>query len=146
MGGEYRMPISLLWQHDRMLPVGTITSAKPTKKGIEVKGRIPRIDTPAGLAARLEEAWQSLKHQLVRGMSIGFAPTEYSFMDNGGIHFTKWDWLELSLVTIPANADATVTSIKAFDVAIRRGAPVRLIQPEPPVKKELPKGAVALIR
>lgn len=114
-GAQYKLPISLLWQHDRMLPVGTIVTAKATKAGIEVRGSIPKVDAPLGLAARLEEAWQSLKHELVRGLSIGFRAIEYSFMDNGGIHFTKWEWLELSLVTIPANAEATITSIKSFD-------------------------------
>lgn len=135
MGGEFKLPISLLWQHDRYLPVGTVVRAKATKNGIEVTGRIPKIDQPAGLAARLEEAWQSLKHQLVRGLSIGFSPKEYSFIENGGIHFTKWEWLELSLVTIPANSDATILSIKSFDqkqlAALgRKSVPVvRLITP-----------------
>ena len=119
MGAEFELPIALLWQHDHNLPVGTITMAKAKKGGIEVRGSIPKIDSPAGLAARLEEAWQSLKHGLVRGLSIGFSPIEYSFMDNGGIHFTKWNWHELSLVTIPANADATITSIKSIDQAAR---------------------------
>jgi len=114
MGGEYNLPISLLWQHYRDMPVGIIFQAKATKNGIEVRGRIPTVPSPSGLVARLDEAWQSLKAQLVRGLSIGFAPLEYAFMDNGGIHFTKWQWLELSLVTIPANADATITSIKSF--------------------------------
>lgn len=114
LGGEYTLPISLLWQHYRDMPVGIIVSAKPTKNGIEVRGRIPTVPGPSGLVARLEEAWESLKAQLVRGLSIGFAPIEYSFMDTGGIHFTKWQWLELSLVTIPANADATITSVKSF--------------------------------
>jgi HK97 family phage major capsid protein/HK97 family phage prohead protease len=115
MGGEYRLPISLLWQHDSMLPVGIILTAKPTKKGIEIRGSIPKVEAPSQLAARLDEAWQSLKHQLVRGLSIGFRPLEYSFMDNGGVNFTKWEWLELSLVTIPCNAEATITSIKSYD-------------------------------
>ena len=114
-GAQYQLPIPLLWQHDRMLPVGTIFSVKMTSAGIEVRGRVAKVDSPPGLAARLDEAWESLKNQLVRGLSIGFAPIEYSFMDNGGIHFTKWDWLELSLVTIPANAQANITSIKSFD-------------------------------
>lgn len=118
-GAQYKLPISLLWQHDRMLPVGSIVEAKMTSKGIEVRGTIPKIDQPAGLAARLEEAWQSLKHKLVTGLSIGFSPIEYSFMDNGGIHFTKWDWHELSLVTIPANAEATITSVKSLDLEQR---------------------------
>lgn len=115
MGAKYSLPIPLLWQHDRNLPVGIITSVKPTKSGIEVRGSIATVDSPAGLVARLEEAWSSLKAKLVRGLSIGFAPIEYSYMDNGGVHFTKWDWLELSLVTIPAQADATITAIKSYD-------------------------------
>jgi len=115
MGAEFSLPIALLWQHDRYMPVGTITYAKQTKGGIKVKGSIPKIASPAGLSARLEEAWQSLKHGLVRGLSIGFSAKEYSFMDNGGIHFTKWEWHELSLVTIPANAEASITAIKTFD-------------------------------
>jgi HK97 family phage prohead protease len=143
-GADFRLPLPLLWQHDRMSPVGTITFARATKNGIEVKASIPRIPSPSGLAARLEEAWQSLKHGLVRGLSIGFSPIEFSFMDSGGVHFTKWDWHELSLVTIPANADATITSIKAFDAALRRGAPIKLTQLQ--IKKpSLPSGAVKLI-
>lgn len=134
MGAQYKLPIALLWQHDHNLPVGTIITAKPTTAGIEVRGSIPKIDTPAGLASRLEEAWQSLKHQLVRGLSIGFRPLEYSFMDNGGVHFTKWEWFELSLVTIPANAEATITSIKSYDQKLlaasgRKAAPVVRVTP-----------------
>lgn len=115
MGGVYTLPISLLWQHRRLEPVGIVLTAKATKNGIEIKGSIPMIEKPAALAARLEEAWQSIKHKLVRGLSIGFRPIEYSFLDNGGIHFHKWEWLELSLVTIAANAEATITSIKSLD-------------------------------
>lgn len=114
-GAQYSLPISLLWQHDRMLPVGSVITAKPTKSGIEVTGKIPKVDEPDALCDRLEEAWQSLKHGLVRGLSIGFRPLEYEFMDNGGINFKKWEWLELSLVTIPANSEATITSVKSFD-------------------------------
>lgn len=117
-GAQYTIPISLLWQHDRMLPVGSIVSATPTKSGIEVRGKIPFVSEPESLRERLDEAWQSLKHGLVRGLSIGFRPLEYEFMDNGGINFKKWEWLELSLVTIPANAEATITSVKNFDSGI----------------------------
>ena len=120
-GAMYQLPIALLWQHDKMMPVGTVITAKQTKDGIEVRGQIPKADAPAGLAARLEEAWQSLKLGLVRGLSIGFRPIEYAFLDNGGVHFTKWDWMELSLVTIPANADATILSVKSYDTAAALG-------------------------
>ncbi|CAI3795992.1 phage major capsid protein [Rheinheimera sp. MM224] len=134
MGGVYTLPVSLLWHHRRFEPVGIVLTAKATKNGIEIKGSIPMIEKPAALAARLEEAWQSIKHKLVRGLSIGFRPIEYSFLDNGGIHFHKWEWLELSLVTIAANAEATITSIKSLDqqqlAAIgQRTVVARLINP-----------------
>lgn len=112
-GATYKLPIPLLWQHDRSQPVGHVTSVKVQKDKIVVKGTIAKVDSPPGMKARLEEAWQSVKHSLVRGLSIGFAPQEYSFMDSGGIHFTKWDWLELSLVTVPANAQADILTIKS---------------------------------
>ena len=47
-------------------------------------------------------------------MSIGFSAIEHAFIDNGGIHFTQWDWYELSVVTVPANVDASIQTIKSF--------------------------------
>lgn len=116
-GAEFTLPIPLLWQHRHAEPIGQVVKAKITDKGIEVVARIvaPTDDMPPQMAARLQEAWVSLKTGLVRGLSIGFNPIEYSFMDNGGINFLKWDWTELSAVTIPANSEATITSVKSFD-------------------------------
>jgi HK97 family phage major capsid protein len=52
----------------------------------------------------------------VRGLSIGFKPIKYAFIDNtGGIEFAEWEWLELSAVTIAANQDASITTIKSID-------------------------------
>ncbi|WP_165856739.1 phage major capsid protein [Marinobacter sp. JSM 1782161] len=141
-GAQFDLPIPLLWQHDRMAPIGKILTAKMTDKGIEVTGTIAKVDSPPGLSARLDEAWQSLKHELVRGLSIGFRPIEYMFMDNGGIHFTKWDWLELSAVTIPANAEATISSIKSYD-AKQWAAPGRTKRSV--VRLENPAGASAKV-
>ena len=139
-GAQFELPIPLLWQHDRMAPIGKILTAKMTDKGIEVTGTIAKVDSPPGLSARLDEAWQSLKHELVRGLSIGFRPIEYMFMDNGGIHFTKWDWLELSAVTIPANAEATISSIKSYD-SVQKAASGR--EKSRIVRLENPAGASA---
>lgn len=38
--------------------------------------------------------------------SIGFIPVEYKPNDKGGYDFTKWELLELSLVTVPCNQNA----------------------------------------
>lgn len=134
-GAKFNLPIPLLWQHNHDQPIGQVVSAKVTDGGIEIVARLAKIDAPSQLSARLEEAWQSIKAGLVRGLSIGFKPLKYAFLDEGGIEFSEWDWYELSAVTIPANAEASITSIKSFDdelrasSGIKRGHVVRLDLP-----------------
>lgn len=130
LGVEFTNPLPLLWQHRSSEPVGQATFAKPTKDGIAFKARIESLDEPGALKDRLDEAWQSVKIGLVRAVSIGFRSIERSYMDDGGIRFLRSEVLELSLVTIPANAEATITSVKALDRAIRAGrAPVAVVKP-----------------
>ena len=90
----------------------------------------------------VDKAWQSVKAKLVRGVSIGFRALEYNFMDGGGVRFDKTEIYELSLVTIPANASATIQSIKAMDNTFRDGA-VSLISAR---DQHLRSGAVAIKR
>jgi HK97 family phage prohead protease len=119
-GAEYKLPIPLLWQHNASQPIGEVYAARTTKDGIEIKARLVKIDEPGTLADRLNEAWQSIKSGLVKGLSIGFRALEYSIMnDTGGYKFSKWQWLELSSVTIPANADCSITTIRSQDAKIR---------------------------
>lgn len=114
-GADYKLPLPLLWQHDSRSPVGHVVKAKATNAGIEVLMKVAKIDEPGILKDRLDEAWQSVKLKLVRGLSIGFTSKEHTYLpDTGGIHFLQWDWLELSLVTIPANAEATITGLKSM--------------------------------
>jgi HK97 family phage major capsid protein/HK97 family phage prohead protease len=115
-GAQFKLPIPLLWQHDGSQPIGHVTGAKVTKDGIAIRAQLVKIPDAGRLKDRLDEAWQSIKHGLVRGLSIGFRSREHSYIqDSGGIHFTKWDWLELSAVTIPANVEASIATIKAAD-------------------------------
>lgn len=117
MGARFKTPMPLLWQHRTDQPVGHVTFAKPTKSGIPFKAEMPRIKEAGTLKDRIDEAIQSLKYNLVGAVSIGFSPLDgdYELMDNGGIRFNSWDWLELSLVTIPANSEAVITAIKSAD-------------------------------
>nr|WP_298117415.1 phage major capsid protein [uncultured Pseudomonas sp.] len=140
-GAEFTLPIPLLWQHRSAEPIGSVVKAKVTKEGIEIVARLvaPTEDMPSQMAARLQEAWASIKTGLVRGLSIGFSPKEYSFIDSGGVHFTKWGWNELSAVTIPANEGASITSIKSFDQEQRAA----LGQKAVPVVRVTPAGASA---
>jgi HK97 family phage major capsid protein/HK97 family phage prohead protease len=135
MGAAFKLPLPLLWQHRADEPVGHVEFAKPTKDGIPFRARLAQIVDPGELKNSIDKAWQAVKAGLVRGVSIGFVPLEYNFMESGGVHFLKWTWLELSLVTIPANQDATITAIKSLDrehrgAIARNTAPVRLRSPE----------------
>jgi HK97 family phage major capsid protein/HK97 family phage prohead protease len=119
-GAEFLLPVPLLWQHNHSQPIGNVIAARVTSKGIEIRASLvkPTPDMPSQLIARLEEAWQSIKTGLVRGLSIGFSPLEYAFIEDG-IRFLRWNWHELSAVTVPANAEASITSIKSLDTALR---------------------------
>lgn len=119
LGVKFKNPMPLLWQHRHDSPVGTVKFEKPTKNGIEFEARLPVIEEMGALRDRIEEAWQSVKAGLVRAVSIGFRALEYSYMDGGGIKFSESEVYELSLVTIPANSGALITSFKSLDPVAR---------------------------
>lgn len=134
LGVKFQNPLAFLWQHQHDKPIGSVKFDKPTAKGIEFEATIAKTDEPGTLKDRLDEAWQSIKAGLVRAVSIGFRPIEYSFMDNGGIRFSETEVYELSAVTIPANADALITTIKSLDAEARKAAGVP--DPEIPANPE----------
>ena len=122
LGVEFTNPMPLLWQHKSDKPIGTVVFKKPTKDGIDFVASMPVIDEPGALKERVDEAWQSIKHGLVRAVSIGFKAIEAAFMDKGGIHFLKTEVLELSVVTIPANQSATIATAKSIDAGLLAAA------------------------
>lgn len=136
-GAQFKLPMPLLYQHDARQPIGHVTHAKVGKTGIEIVARMARVSEPGRLKDRLDEAWQSIKAGLVSGLSIGFRPLEHEYIaETKGMRFTKWDWLELSAVTIPANQEATITTVKTID-ALQRAAsgqqkPQRVVHLNPP--------------
>ena len=110
MGAKIKLPVPLLLQHDHSQPVGLVESATPTAKGIPFKATISEVKEPGKLKDRTDEAWQLVEHGLIRGVSIGFRASESEAIKGGGLRFIAWELLELSLVTIPANPEATIDS------------------------------------
>lgn len=120
-GGQFKLPLPLLWQHDSTQPIGHVTDAKVTKNGIAVSIEVAQTDEAGTLKDRLDEAWQSIKIGLVKGLSIGFRGLEDGvelIKGTNGLLFKSWEWLELSVVTIPANAEATIQTVKALDSGV----------------------------
>lgn len=133
MGLKFANPLPLLWMHKSDQPVGWATFEAPTATGVTFTAKLPKIPEPGELQECVDKAWQAVKTKLVRGVSIGFRPLEYSFMDDGGIRFIESEVLELSLVTIPANSDATIATIRSIDAEARAASGnARQASPNPP--------------
>lgn len=118
MGAKFATPMPLLWQHDAHKPIGHMTFAKPTKAGIPFKAQIPKVTEAGTLKDRVDEAIQSLKYGLVSAVSIGFRILQDGFevMDGGGWNIKSWEWMELSIVTIPAQSEAVISAVKSIDL------------------------------
>ncbi|MFG9883553.1 hypothetical protein ACG3SK_21685 [Pseudomonas aeruginosa] len=71
-GAQFKLPIPFLWQHNHDEPIGHVTDAKVTQKGIEVSVQLTQVEEPGKLKNRLDEAWQSIKSGLVRGLCYRF--------------------------------------------------------------------------
>jgi HK97 family phage prohead protease/HK97 family phage major capsid protein len=114
-GAVFAREIPLLLYHDSRRPVGVAQLSK-TGNAITFSASIPAITEPGILQERVAEAWQSLKAQLIRGVSIGFRILDdgIEVLKTGGWRITAFEILELSLVAVPANVDATITAIKSI--------------------------------
>ncbi len=74
------------------------------------------MDEPGTVKDRIDEAWTSVKAGLLTGVSIGFRALEEAFIkESGSFRYIQSEVLELSLVAIPANASATIHTIKSLD-------------------------------
>lgn len=103
---KVRPNVPLLWQHDMAEPIGKTVSLSENDAGLF--GHWTLVPTPTG-----RKAHQLLDAELVAGLSIGFVTKEAEYTDDGTRILKVVDLYEVSLVTIPANSSAVVTSFKA---------------------------------
>ena len=117
LGARFSNPLPLLHQHDHSSPIGQVVLGTPTKNGIPFTAKIAQVDEPGSLKDRVDTAWGEIKNGLVRAVSIGFSPdiAGYSPLPDGsGYKFDSYEIIELSAVTIPANAQATISYVKSL--------------------------------
>ena len=120
LGASFLAELPLLLHHNKQAPVGVARFKKATAKGIEFEAEIASLDTPGAVKDRVDEAWDSVRAGLIRGVSIGFRVVDDAIenLKSGGLRFLKTEILELSLVVVPANAQATLAVIKSLDTAV----------------------------
>jgi HK97 family phage prohead protease len=101
--------LPLLWQHDQSQPIGRV-ELTDSPKGLIARGKLI-LSVP-----RAREAHTLMKEGVVKGLSIGYRTIKEQAA--GAVRRLKEIALyEVSLVTIAANPEAAITSVKAQDPA-----------------------------
>lgn len=115
--------IRLLWQHRFEEPIGTFSLLREDARGLYVEGQL-LLDVQ-----RAREAHALLKAGAICGLSIGYVPVKYHIDAATGVRMLEEVALyEVSLVTFPANSEATVHAVKddaELLADIRSGAVIR---------------------
>lgn len=102
----------MFWQHDASQPIGKWMEASEDAKGLLLKGKLNMG------VQRAREAYELLKAGDIDGLSIGYRIDKYSVDTETGVWtLEKIDLKEVSIVSIGANDNATIGSVKAFKAA-----------------------------
>ena len=96
----------LFMYHDASQPVGLVTERVDTADGMLFTAKVSK--TAAG-----NDALELAKDGVIDSVSVGVNPTEYDMTDDGTMIVTAGEWIELSLVPVPAFAGATITDVAA---------------------------------
>lgn len=98
--------VKMLWQHSDKDVIGSFPTLMEDGKGLWVKGRI-NLGVQKG-----REAYALLKAGDLDSLSIGYSVVDRSFQ--GGVRLlNKLTLYEISVVTEPMNAQATITAVKS---------------------------------
>ena len=96
----------LFMYHDSTQPVGLVTAREDTDAGMLFTAKISA--TAAG-----DEALTLALDGVLDAVSVGINPTRFSYDDEGTMIVQAADWIELSMVPVPAFAGAQITQVAA---------------------------------
>lgn len=108
-GAKFALPLPLLWQHQHLEPIGTVNTVKVSDEGIKITAEVKQI------FERYKAYAEMIKQKLVRGLSLGFRGLKYAYIEGGGIHFQEFEIFEISCVTVPAQVQASITTVKSLN-------------------------------
>jgi HK97 family phage prohead protease len=113
----------LFLYHDASQPIGTVIARVDTDEGMLFQAKIAK--TALG-----DEALQLATEGVLDSVSVGINPKKFSW-DGDVMVVKKADWMELSMVPIPAFAGATITDIAASASIHHQEEQIRNTQEEP---------------
>jgi HK97 family phage prohead protease len=107
---NYRSNPIFLWMHDQKTPVGRAEEIAVDGETIRARVRF----APPGISADADKVRGLVKSGIVRAVSVGFDAIEGKPIDpakpRAGQRFTRWELLECSFVSVPADPGAVVTA------------------------------------
>ena len=101
-----------LWMHDyRQVPIGNVP--RIWVESNQLRNTV-KFDQKDPFAASVE---RKFRDGVLTAQSVGFRPTEFTRLDDGGYEFTKQELLEISAVTVPMNQSAL--RLRSFSTGVR---------------------------
>lgn len=98
----------MFWQHDSREVIGKWVEASEDDHGLKLRGKL-NMGVQRG-----REAHALLKEGDIDGLSIGYSINKYESDEETGVWYLKeLDLFEVSVVSIGANENATISSVKA---------------------------------
>ena len=102
----------MFWQHDSHEVIGKWLDAQEDDTGLLMRGKLNMA------VQRGREAYALLKEGDIDGLSIGYSIKRYESDEDTGVWYLKeLDLFEVSVVSIGANENATISSVKAAKAA-----------------------------
>tara|TARA_R110000796_G_scaffold118260_4_gene231693 strand:- start:367 stop:1044 length:678 start_codon:yes stop_codon:yes gene_type:complete len=102
----------MFWQHDPSQPIGKWLEATEDASGLMMRGKL-NMGVQRG-----SEAYALLKEGDIDGLSIGYRIKSYSVDTDSGVWtLEELDLKEVSVVSIGANENATIASVKSAKAA-----------------------------
>lgn len=120
-------PVALYAHKSRELPIGVVTRCEVINGQLECTIKfLEKDDNPEA-----EKVWRCVKAGALRAVSVGFYPHSYSFEKRGDrevLVLSENELLEISVVTVPGNAEALA---KAAHEKMKARAMARVAKTEP---------------
>lgn len=98
-------PITL-YQHNHEDPIGHTMEFRVTPEAVVIDKAML-----SAIPKNIDIIWPMLSDGTLRGVSNGFFVLDGKSLENGLYMFTKWYWIEKSLVSVPCLPVALVTSV-----------------------------------
>lgn len=119
-------PVFLSFHDYHEYPLGKVVKYWSEEKAVYADVYFPTVEelctdkeTASEKAKIVDFTYHCYKNGMLNAVSVGFASNDWEENKaTGGVIFKKWELLEFSAVTVPANQDAIATARKSFNLDI----------------------------